>query len=1041
MNQTPKPSTLRNLIVSLADGLRPPERLTVSEAAEKYRYVHNPGSYIGPWKNDTTPYMTEVMDTLDSRDFNACIFVGPAQTGKALALTTRIPTPTGWTTMGELRVGDQILSADGSPCKVVFATDVMNDHLCYRVAFDDGSEVIADADHKWQVDDAHKPGRPQILTTSTLAQTYRYGKNQRSRFAIATAKPLVLPERQLPIAPYILGCWLGDGHSRTARIYGHADDLPELIKNIQADGYPVESGLDGKLLGVARVDPCPRPPKPGEGSYGLLGSLRALGLLTNYGGRKHIPEAYLRASVEQRLALLQGLMDTDGTVAKNGSCSFDTTSYDLARGVHELLCSLGFKVGRSVRRTSCVYKGERRPGKTSYRISFVAYSDEPVFRLNRKLTRLKERSEGRPGYTGRRWITKIEPVRSEPVRCIQVDHPSRLFLCGESMIPTHNTDALLINWLLHTVVCSPADFIMYQTSQSVARDFSRRRIDRLHRHSQTVGEQLLKAGDSDNTYDKFYRSGMILTLSWPTINELSGRPVGKVALTDYDRMPQDIDGEGSPFDLAQKRTTTFGSFAMTLAESSPGFETTNPKWLPATKHEAPPCPGALALYNRGDRRRWYWQCPDCRDWFEPAFKLLTWDQDKDIARAAASVHMACPRCGVALKPEQQAELNRGGRWLKEGQSVDKNGVVHGEGRRSNVASFWLKGPAAAFTSWQSLVTKYLQAEAEFAATGSQEALKSTVNTDQGEPYIPRGLGSSRLPEDLKAKSQPLPEREVPSDVRCLLATVDVQANRFEVQVHGIRPGLDVVVVDRFAIQKSKRVDPDGERYWVKPGTYLEDWELLTEQVLMKDYPLSDGSGRRMQIKMVGCDSGGREGVTAKAYDYYRTLRKQGLNGRFMLLKGASLPSAPRVTVSYPDAKRKDRKAAARGEIPVLLINTDKVKDQLDHMLDRTEPRGGMVVLPDWLPDSFFVELTVEQKDVKGRWVNLKKLRNEAWDLLVYNLALVSYLGMENINWQKPPAWVAEWDTNALVSGETAERRFASAPKPRVDLSKIAADLA
>ena len=603
------------------------------------------------------------------------------------------------------------------------------------------------------------------------------------------------------------------------------------------------------------------------------------------------------------------------------------------------------------------------------------------------------------------------------------------------------TDSLLINWLLHTVVCSPADFIMYQTSQSVARDFSRRRIDRLHRHSAKVGEALLKSGDSDNTFDKFYKSGMILTLSWPTINELSGRPIGKVALTDYDRMPQDIDGEGSPFDLAAKRTTTFGSFAMTLAESSPGFETTNPKWLPTTKHEAPPCPGILALYNRGDRRRWYWQCPDCRDWFEPAFRYLTWDQVKDVSKAADSVRMACPHCGVALESKQQATLNRAGRWLKEGQVIDKKGVVHGEGRKSNVASFWMKGPAAAFTSWETLVTKYLQAEAEFESTGTQEALKSTVNTDQGEPYIPRGLGSSRLPEELKEKSQPLVERHVPENVRSLVATIDVQANRFEVQVHGVRPGMDLVVIDRFQLQKSKRLDPDGERYWVKPGAYLEDWELITEEVLQRTYPLDDGSGRRMQIKMVGCDSGGREGVTSKAYDYWRSLRKRGLHSRFLLLKGASMATAPRITVSYPDAQRKDRKAAARGEIPVLLINTDKVKDQLDNMLDRTEPGGGLIVFPDWLPDTFFVELTVEQKDAKGKWVNLKKLRNEAWDLLVYALAVCSYLNIEQVNWQKPPLWVAEWDSNTLVSKGDDGVRFSPVAKPTVDFSKLAADLA
>lgn len=676
-------------------------------------------------------------------------------------------------------------------------------------------------------------------------------------------------------------------------------------------------------------------------------------------------------------------------------------------------------------------------------IASLADGLKPPERLTVSQAAEKYRYVNNPGAYVGPWKNETTPYLTEVMDTLDSRDFNACVFVGPAQ--TGKTDALILNWILHTVVCSPADFILYQTSQSVARDFSRRRVDRLHRHSTAVGTQLLKAGDADNTHDKYYKSGIILTLSWPTINELSGRPVGRVAFTDYDRMTQDVDGEGSPFDLGNKRTTTFGSFAMTLAESSPGFETTNPKWMPSAheKHEAPPCPGILALYNRGDRRRWYWQCPTCDDWFEPAFKLLKWDAaKKDISEAAASTTMACPCCGdfTTMTPERQASLNRGGRWLKEGQTIDKHGVIHGEGRKSDIASFWMKGPAAAFTSWPKLVTKYLQAEEDFGKTGSQEALKSTVNTDQGEPYIPRGIGSQRLPEDLKAKAIDMPERHVPEDVRCLLATIDVQGNRFEVQVHGVRPGLDLVVIDRFAIQKSKRKDNDGDREWVRPGTYLEDWDLVTEEVLQKTYPLDDGSGRRMQIKMVGCDSGGKAGVTAKAYDYYRTLKKKGMAGRFQLLKGGSNPAAPRIMLSYPDSQRKDRKAAARGEIPVLIMHTDKLKDQLDNMLDRKDPGGGLIQFPEWLPDSFFVELTVEQKNHKGRWENPKQLRNESWDLLAYCLAVMSHLNMEQISWQKPPSWVATWDTNTLVS-QPDTPRFGTTPKAKVDLSKLAADLA
>src|SRR5690606_21256646 len=364
------------------------------------------------------------------------------------------------------------------------------------------------------------------------------------------------------------------------------------------------------------------------------------------------------------------------------------------------------------------------------------------------------------------------------------------------------------------------------------------------------------------------RSGMMLSLSWPSINELSGRPVPRVALTDLDRMPENVDGEGSPFDLARKRTTTFGSSAMTLAESSPGHEVQDPRWIPSSPHEAPPCPGILALYNRGDRRRWFWPCPFCNEFFEPSFKLLQWDNTIDIVAAAESVHMICPACRKPIEHYRKEDMNLAGRWVKEGEFIDCDGRITGNPVRSDIATFWLKGPAAAFITWQKMVLNYLLAEQEYERTGSQEALKSTVNTDQGEPYYPRGTESMRAPEEMKDRAVQAPTAQegdknrplVPHGVRFLIAQVDVQANRWEVQVHGIIPNgtlYDIQVIDRFPIIKSARIDERTQEHaWVKPGTYLEDWDLVRDEVILREYELEDGSGF-MAIKLVVCDSGGK----------------------------------------------------------------------------------------------------------------------------------------------------------------------------------------
>jgi len=288
------------------------------------------------------------------------------------------------------------------------------------------------------------------------------------------------------------------------------------------------------------------------------------------------------------------------------------------------------------------------------------------------------------------------------------------------------------------------------------------------------------------------------------------------------------------------------------------------------------------------------------------------------------------------------------RWIKDGCMWMENGAVSGTPFRSNIASFWLKGAAAAFTDWKGLVAKYLQAMEVYERTGDSDPLKTTINVDQGLPYTPIDVAGSRLPEDLKNRAEELAEKQVPEGVRFLIASIDVQKNRFVVQVHGFGPYGDIWVVDRFDIRKSMRKDEDGERYWVSPGSYLEDWFLITDEVMKKTYLLADGSNRHMSIRMTFCDSGGREGVTAKAYDYWRHLRdKQGenLHRRFLLLKGSPIKAAPRVAISYPDSDRKDRKAGARGEVPVLMINSDVIKDQVDKMLDRETAEGGKVTFP------------------------------------------------------------------------------------------------
>lgn len=581
------------------------------------------------------------------------------------------------------------------------------------------------------------------------------------------------------------------------------------------------------------------------------------------------------------------------------------------------------------------------------------------------------------------------------------------------------TDSLVINVLAYSIKVDPMDMMLVCPTMLDGRDFGIRRIDRLHRHSEAIGEMLLPTADADNRFDKQYTTGMLFTIGWPTPSQLAGKPIGRIILTDRDRMPDDVEGDGEPFDLAQKRTTTFGSYAMTVAESSPSREVSNPKWIPQSPHQAPPCEGILKLYNRGDRRRWYWPCPFCDRYFEGQFKHLEWDTDMEGSNLdrAVTVRMRCPHCAEAIHPDFREDMQLFGMWVKDGQGVDAQGHIIGPEPRTSIASFWLRGVAAAFASWKALVEAYLNANDEYNRTGSEEALKKFYNNDLGEPYTPKSQMELRLPEVLKARAEKLTERKVPYGVRFLVATIDVQKNQFVVQVMGVLPGakFDMVLVDRFDIRKSKRLDDDDDALWVKPSTYTEDWDLITEQVIEREYELDDGSGRLMGIKIVGCDSGGRAGVTSMAYTYYRRLREENKHRRFFLLKGDGRPNQPRTRISYPDSSKKDMKAAARGDIPVLLLNSNAIKDDLDGRLDCMEPGKGMMRFPSWLSDSFFGELCVEMRTEKG-WENISGQRNEAFDLCYYAIGLCvsELIRIEVINWLEAPGWAAEWDHNDFV---------------------------
>lgn len=329
---------------------------------------------------------------------------------KGLAVTTPIPTPCGWKTMGDLQVGDSVFDLNGRQTDVIAVSEVK--HLpCFEVEFADGEKIVCDDEHRWvaRIDCGGHPEWP----TYTINELFEAKQNGR-RISMPVAKAIDGEERKLTIDPWVLGMWLGDGHSRGASITVGANDLDFVCEAVGNTDYK---------LGKVRQDNRTKASSVGI-KKGLKDGLVQLNLWHN----KHIPVEYLRSSAFQRLRLLQGLMDSDGHIEKHrGRAIFENTNKRIVDGLCEILASLGEKyfVKRNIRKgygVECV----------TWRVEWQPVNC-PVSNP-RKVKRFRPRKI--LPYRGVKDIRKVESV---PTKCIAVASETKTYLCGSSFVPTHNT--------------------------------------------------------------------------------------------------------------------------------------------------------------------------------------------------------------------------------------------------------------------------------------------------------------------------------------------------------------------------------------------------------------------------------------------------------------------------------------------------------------------------------------------------------------------------------------------------------------------------
>ncbi|HXI78119.1 MAG TPA: LAGLIDADG family homing endonuclease [Steroidobacteraceae bacterium] len=403
--------------------------------------------------------------------------------------------------MGTLVPGDYVFSPRGEPVRVTWVSPVEYAPRSYEVEFDTGEIIPADGDHLWRTMTkaertaaaksdpewrarrrASRPSRAVanpvkpwvnpsqrnrerggaaieaptggIRTTEQIRDTLTVQDGREVNHSVAVTAPVELPEQALPIEPYLLGVWLGDGNSYTGTVGMAAADMAEI-----AVFLPV---------GSAHPTPNPRHKSPFVviRFAGLTVDLRTTGVLKD----KHIPMVYLRGSVAQRVALLQGLLDTDGHCDARGQIEIGLSNRRLAEGVHDLISTLGIK---ATMRTKPI----RLRGKVcrpSYVLKFMA--PFAAFRLPRKLARQK--MEGFRDTVTRRYIVAVRKIAPVPMRCIRVDHPDGLYLVGRTMIATHNTDAVLGDWAIHADTYGPGAIgLMVRRSRTeLMETFERARV-------------------------------------------------------------------------------------------------------------------------------------------------------------------------------------------------------------------------------------------------------------------------------------------------------------------------------------------------------------------------------------------------------------------------------------------------------------------------------------------------------------------------------------------------------------------------------------
>lgn len=574
--------------------------------------------------------------------------------------------------------------------------------------------------------------------------------------------------------------------------------------------------------------------------------------------------------------------------------------------------------------------------------------------------------------------TDRTPYAREPMRCLSPAHPCRrvVTMVASQLMKTQ----IALNWIGGVIHMAPSNFLMLLPTLGLAKRVSARVAHTIDA-TPVLKERVAKARSRDarNTMDtKEFEGGTLYATTAGSAANLAELAARYVYGDEVDRWDVDVDNEGDPIELAETRMSTFGRNAKAYFSSSPTIK------------------GASRiddLFTESDQRHYYVPCPHCHE-----MQVLEWENLKYTEDYSRVQYLCCnPECGGLIDEHHKGEMLAKGEWR-----------AHAEGDGETVG-FYLNALYAplGWVSWLGLAKQHDKAK-KAQDKGDLEPMQVFYNTRLARLWD--SAQEITKASELQARAEDYRLGTAPAGVLIITAAVDTQHNRLELLVIGYGEGLERWVIDHQVIMG----DPSDERTW-----------LALDEKLKARYRHT--SGVELAICATAVDSGGHH--TDEVYQFCRLRRWRNV----FAVKGASKPGRPviaqrpsRVDVTWKGATEKHG-------AELWMVGTDTAKDWIYNRYALNDGPGALHFSSD-LPTDFYQQAVAERKIaryVKGHkrieWVKGKADRNEALDLLVYNLGMAHYLGLhryKEAEWSKLRAAVSQGslfaDRPAAIAASSAQ---------------------